>query len=197
MIFTGEELDQKDCDVFMALLNLVQEQGSYTPICSLYALRKMLSRAKGKRNSEAIKMSIDRLHAASIKMSSQNVEYAGHLINNFAFDRKKGTYVVELDQRMAHLFNDGYARFNIETRVQLKGDLTKFLHGLVLTHEAKTARPQTYKLETIHSLSRSKEKNRRNFKIKVRTAMKQLKENNVIIDWCISVGNLLKFTRSR
>ena len=52
--FSGDELDQRDCDVFMALLNLVQEQGSYRAKCSFYGLRKMLSMAKGKRNTEIL-----------------------------------------------------------------------------------------------------------------------------------------------
>ena len=197
LYFSGYELNQKDCDVFMTLLNLVQEQGTYRAECSLYGLRKMLFLDKGKKNTLALKMSIERLHDSSIKMKSPNAYYCGHLVDSFAFDERKGTYVLRINPDIANLFHDGFAKLKMETRLHLKGDLSKFLHGLVLTHRAAIDRPQLYKLETIHSLSRSKEKRRRMFKAKVASGMEQLKNLGVVLKWSISKEEVLSFTRPR
>ena len=77
----------------------------------------------------------------------------------------------------------------------LKGDLAKFLHGLVLSHKALSHKPQTYKLETIHSLSRSKETNRRKFKLKIKDGMEQLKKHGIVLKWNISKDKILSFAR--
>ena len=193
--FSGYELDQKDCDVFMALLNLVQEQGSYRAKCSFYGLRKILSVGKGANSTAALKKSIERLTEAFLVMDTPGFYYCGHLVDSFAYSEKEDTYVARINPELAVLFNDGYARLRMETRILLKGDLAKFLHGLVLSHKAPSHKPQTYKLETIRALSRSNEKQKRNFKTKIKDGMEQLKKQGIILKWSISKEDLLSFAR--
>ena len=197
MRFSGEELDQKDCDVFMALLEMVQEQGSYRARCSFYALRKMLSAAKGKNNTDALKASIMRLNKAFIEMDSPGAYYAGNLLDSFTYSEKEDTYIARINPELAFLFNDGYARLRVETRILLRSDLARFLHGLVLSHEAPYHRPQTYKIETIHSLSRSKEKLKRKFRAKVKQSMEQLKKHSILLKWSVSKEDILSFVRKK
>ena len=193
--FSGEELDQKDCDVFMAFLELAQGQGNYRAKCSFYGLRKILSISHGTNNANSLTNSIKRLTKAFIEMDTPGFYYCGHLLDSFAYSEKEDIYIARINPELAVLFNDGYARLRVETRALLKGDLVKFLHGLVLSHEAPSHRPQSYKLETIYNLSRSKEKQKRNFKAKVKKGMEQLKKCGIVLKWDISKEGLLSFVR--
>ncbi|MEM7588932.1 MAG: plasmid replication initiator TrfA [Myxococcota bacterium] len=193
--FTGELLNQSDLDVFMAAIRKIYDSGLFSSDCSLYWLRKTLGLAKGKSSSERIKDSLERLTEATIKIQTSKVDYCGHPIDYFKFDKRIQRYKLKINPHIAGLFQQGYARIDLETRYSLKGDLAKFLHGLVASHDAPYDRPQKYSLEKLRKLCNSQDGNDRRFKANIKKIMKEFKEKNIICNWGID-GNIFWFTKT-
>ncbi|MEM7589374.1 MAG: RepB family plasmid replication initiator protein [Myxococcota bacterium] len=193
--FTGELLGQDDLDVFMASIKKIYDSGSFCANCSLYWLRKTLGLAKGKSSSDRIKASLERLTEATIKIRTSKVYYCGHPIDYFKFDKRVQRYKLKINPDIAGLFQQGYAKVNLETRYKLKGDFAKFLHGLVASHEAPYHRPQKYSLGKLRGLCNSQDGNNSRFKASIKKVMTQFKESNIICNWGID-GNIFWFTKT-
>lgn len=192
---TGELLGQGDLDVFMAALRRVYDSGSFGSACSIYWIQKALGLSPGKSSSDRIRESIDRMIAATIKIDTKKTHYSGHLIEEFEFDKETQKYRIRFNPMIVSLFRDGYARINLSDRRELKGDLTKFLHGLAASHEAPYDRPQKYSLGKLGRLCNSLDTNERRFRAKVKGSMGKLKEKKIIRDWGLD-DNILWFTKT-
>jgi len=185
--YTGPRLDQADEDVWCQILQLHQEQeaaglGVRFEV-SIKSLLKELGRANGKSNKEWLRKSLLRLTASAVSVKTQNVEYAGSLVDEFIKDENSGRYIVSVNPRLATLFKDGWSRLEKEQRLALGQDQTsKWLHSFIATHRANSTSPLHMTFKALQDLSGS-DCERRRFKATVRESLKKLHEKGVIKQW--------------
>jgi len=180
--FTGEDLDQNDCDVFFELLDMSMRKQALEFDFSLYQVLKSMGKTTQTETRRQLRAGIHRLHIASIKIQIGSTAYHGHLIDEFYEDQKTGRYHAKINPKFILIFDGGYARINKTKRRLLKGDLAKALMNIVSTHKALKDKPQRIKLETLKELTRSRLP-KKNFKAELKKAMKQLQVNQIILEW--------------
>ncbi|MEM7496062.1 MAG: plasmid replication initiator TrfA [Myxococcota bacterium] len=132
--YTGEQLDQRDLDVFMAAIRMAYDNGrALEMICSVYAFEKMLGLANATSTRESIRTSFKRLTTGTITIKNDRFYYCGHLIDSFKLDKTVGRYKLQLNSEMGRLFRDGYTRINWEIRRKIRTDLgrrsRRCMHG--------------------------------------------------------------------
>lgn len=149
--YTGKQLDEADCDVWMQLLHIAKQYplGEAAPINRAEVLRS-IGRATGNKDYLWLHESIRRLHLGAIEIETNKyiikkgprVE-ALHLLDGFTYEPEDETYYLRLDKRLLQLFShsefalvDWEKRFMITHRV----DLAKRLQRLVATSSDKTQR---------------------------------------------------------
>ena len=182
--YTGMRLDQSDLDVWLEMLHVCREtQLGQTVEFEKYTMLKQLGRATGKANWKWLETSIKRMIACCVEIKSGSYRYLGNLIENGYIDDKTGRYVVVLNQNMVNLFKSGYTLQHAQKRRLLKTDLSKWLAGYLESHKATPESPHRAKLETLHSLCGSENKDARDFRRKIKQAAEALKEQNIIRYW--------------
>jgi hypothetical protein len=149
--YTGKQLDEADCDVWMQLLHIANQYplGEPVPINRAEVLRS-IGRATGNKDYLWLHESIRRLHLGAIEIETNKyiikkgprVE-ALHLLDGFTYEPEDETYYLRLDKRLIQLFShaefalvDWEKRFMITHRI----DLAKRLQRLVATSSDKTQR---------------------------------------------------------
>lgn len=194
--YTGQELDQRDLDVFMAAIRMAYDNEKELEMkCSLYAMQKMLDLKIGGSNREHIKLSFERLTSGTINIKNDRYHYCGHLIESFLLDKATNSYILKINSRLGQLFQSGYTRINWRQRCKIRSNLGKRLHSLVLSHAAPAKRPQRYTTENIKKLCRSKDSDERRFKAKIRQHMRTFKETGEVKTWTLQ-KNTLYYTRT-
>lgn len=141
--YTGEQLDQGDLDVFIHAIHLTaQKKGNRRPDGLVhFSVRGFLSaigRKPGKSGQQWLLKSIRRLSASNMEIRFENSQplysscsvYGGSLINDYFYDPKNRKYYLRVNPDLGSLFNLGWAQLCWQKRLQLPGNLTKWLHGL-------------------------------------------------------------------
>ena len=183
ILFTGEQLNQDDHDVFMQLISIGSSKpvGEYITTTG-HSLLKALGRGTGKSQHDQLKAEIKRLVEGSVEIKVKRFTYFGHLIHDAKKDEESGHWVFRLNENLLPLFGANcYTLINWEQRKQLKGDLACWLQLYLATH----ADPFPVKVETLHRLSGSKAKALRHFREKLRLALDALQAAGHIKAWYI------------
>ncbi len=153
--FTGKQLDEADCDVWMQLLHIANQYplGEPVPINRAEALRS-IGRNTGNNDYLWLHESIRRLHLASIEIETSKYQIrkgprveALHMIDGFSYEPEDETYYLRMDKRWILLFSNAeFALVDWEKRflIQKRVDLAKRLQRLVATSADKV---QRYSLE--------------------------------------------------
>ena len=131
-------------------------------------------------------------------MRFDGFEYNGTLVREFTFDECRNRWVVELNPRLAKLFDDSGATtlLPLEERRQLKTDIAKWLEGYVRSHKATKRKPHRIRIETLRDLCGSQVKRIRKFREGLTRAMDELTSASVVDAWSfISEGSVLEFSR--
>lgn len=190
--FTGLQLDQSDLDVWEQALHLARLQPLGTR-CHFVAhsFLKSLGRATGKANHEWLKDSIARLAACCVEVKYGRFTYGGSLLE-FYRDDETGRYYLEINPKMKAIYDAGYTLTDWEERADLRGKpLALWLHGYFSTH----ADPFPVKVETLHRLSGSANKDIYSFKQKLNAALADIQAIGAIEGYVIE-GELVSVERT-
>lgn len=113
--YRGEELQQDDLSVWMALINMAKDQGlSQRVLFSGYSIIKDLAWSMHSTSYQRVKESIERMKVTGIKIVSKDKKaaYSGSLIREFAWDAEdpanpgKTRWMVTFEPGVAALFTE-------------------------------------------------------------------------------------------
>lgn len=156
--YTGEQLDEADGDIIMALVFFAQPQalGTSVPLNRAQLLRK-LKRGTGKHDYDWLHRRVKALTEATLFLEARKPDgstrysigrtVAFRIISGFTYDDKTETYTYTLDPRWVQMFgNREYSLIDWDKRMQIgRGqDMAKTLQRLVAT---SADRVQRYALE--------------------------------------------------
>lgn len=145
--YTGEQLDEADADIIMALIAYAQPHplGASVPLNRADLLRK-IGRSTGKQQYEWLHRRIKALTEATLFLEAKKPDgstrysigrtVAFHIISSFEYDPETETYSYRLDPRWVMLFsNREYALIDWGKRMQIgRGqDMAKTLQRLLAT----------------------------------------------------------------
>lgn len=175
VIHAGPQLDQADLDVWQHCLHLARTDGLGTRIqFTAGGFLKAIDRSTGKSQHEWLKGAFARLSSSVVKVADGKRAYFGPMLIGGARDDETGQYVIEMNPKIASLFGtDGWTGVEIEVRRALKKQpLAQWLHQFYSSH----ARPFGFKVETIHKLCGSDNKQLAGFRRELSEALKKLSE---------------------
>ena len=175
MIFTGEQLDQADLDLWAAALSLAHgaDLDAEIPI----SLRGLLNTA-GKVWSKGSRRWLDRaalrLQSCLVEIETPQIRYRGNLLARLGKRTCDGHYVLRLDPGLRHLLDDGFSIQHWTWRGQLQKDLTKWLMGYLATHYAPADDPHQIGIPRLYDLCGSSRSRMRDFVADIRAALGEL-----------------------
>lgn len=180
--FTGKQFDQSDLDVYLELLQIVNETPIGVECCfTAYSLLKNLGQATGKANHKHLHSQLIRLCAGVVDMTDHGVRYFGHLIEGGIKDEVTRHYRIRINPEFAHFFNSGrWASLDIQQRRALgRNQTAKALHAYYSTHAA----PGPHRYETLAALVGLKNSNKRDSKANLIKAHEALKQVGSLTDY--------------
>ena len=175
VIHTGPQLDQADLDVWQHCLHLARIDGLGTRIqFTAGGFLKAIERGTGKSQHEWLKGAFARLSSSVVEVAEGRRAYFGPMLIGGARDDETGHYVIEMNPKIASLFGtDGWTGVELEVRRALKKQpLSQWLHQFYSSH----ARPFGFKVETLHRLCGSDNKQMAGFRRELAEALKKLSE---------------------
>jgi hypothetical protein len=188
IIFSGEQLNQDDHDVFMQLVFMAIDKPLGDDITvSASAILAGLGRGRGGKEHDRLKEEIRRLIKGTVDIKCNGLHFIGHLINDALQDETLPTHqrhwTYQLNPKMAVLFGrNQYTLIDWEQRKQLKQkDLARWLHLYFASH----ANPFPVSVEFLRNISGSKTKELKKFRENLKKALESLKEIGFITSWYI------------
>jgi hypothetical protein len=171
VIFTGEQFDQSDLDVYLELLNMAQPFPLGTPVkFSAHALLKALGLPTGGSNHARLHSVLIRLCGGVVDISDHKKRYFGQLIHGGIRDEITLNYEIKINPDFALLFGVGlWGKIDLATRRALgRKDVAKVLQAYYSTH----INPGFHDLETLYSLTGLRGINRKRDILKAHEALK-------------------------
>jgi hypothetical protein len=193
LTYSGEELRQDDQDVFLQLVHMMRA----VPIGHMieatgYGILSALGWGSGGKDYSRLRTSIERLARTNIEIKGEDLLFIGRLLPSMTRvgSTASSRFSLWLDPNVIKLFGkDMYSMVDWEDRLSLSV-LAKWLHSFYFTHRE----PKAYRVDTLHQLCGSKQKELRVFKQKLRLALEEL----VVIKFLVSfeiMGNLVAVQR--
>jgi hypothetical protein len=160
--FTGEQLDEADGDILMALIYYAKSHriGATVPLNRATLLKK-IARSTGKQQYKWLHRRILALTASTLYLEAKKPDgttrykigssTAFHIVSCFEYNDKKAEYSYRLDPRWVLMFgNSEYCFLNWEKRMLIRPgqDMAKTLQRLVSTSSNKV---QRYALDWLKS----------------------------------------------
>ena len=170
---TGPRLDQADLDVWEQCMHLARTGGLGARIqFAAHGFLKAIGRDTGKSQHEWLKNVFRRLASSVVEIKSGTRAYFGPMLQHGARDDETGHYCIVINPSIVSLYgSDGWSAVEFEQRRALKGQpLAQWLHGFYTTHAA----PYPIKVETIHRLSGSENRDMRGYRRDLREALAKL-----------------------
>lgn len=187
ILFSGDQLDEADCDVWMQALHEARQVPLGQPILiNRAAFLRAIGRPKSAQTYRWLHASFDRLSFGMLSIQTKKYEIGTtpksrviHLINGFDHDPKTDTYELHVDPRMLVMFTDAeFALVDWEKRLMIANrvDLAKRLQRLVVT---SNDRSQRYALEYLKEVC-CYDSPMRKFKEALTEAMEELERLHII-----------------
>jgi hypothetical protein len=197
MKYTGPQLDQHDLDVWLQCLRFIDSDELGKPVeFSAYGFLKEMGKGTSKRDYQNMNRRLTRLKATAVDVQIGEEGYVGSLIERYYRHEGTGRFVIIVDPLIASLFkNDQYSRLDWEQRIQLRGQLTKFLHAYLPTHSTKKA-PHFIGVEKLLKLSKSSTKRLGDFRKMLRKSCLELDKVGALKDWWIDENDVAHFIRA-
>lgn len=173
--FTGQQLDQNDLNVLLALMHVTREQfvgESVRFFVDQKHLLDLCNLTNSGSNIKALHERIIRLQGSVIVMITPKRRYSGQLLGPAAWDERTNVLSFVMYKSIADLLPNGsYTGLNWKVRQALSGyPLAQWLHAFYQSH----VNPHPMLLETIHKLCGSEAKEMRVFKQSVGEALKKV-----------------------
>jgi hypothetical protein len=166
--YTGEQLNQEDMTVWLALVDLMKKD----PLgkeCKFTAheILKYMGLEIGGSGYERLETSISRMTACLVKIKTERFTYGESLIEGFVIDEYTKKYKVRLNRKLIKLFGDD--------------DWTAIDWEYYGSHE----KPYPISLEFLSDLTGCKNSQKASFKRQVKTALKGLIKIGFLKSWSI------------
>jgi hypothetical protein len=152
VIFTGEQYDQTDLDVYLELLNRARPLPLGTPIrFSAHSLLKDLGRNTGNSDHKWLHSVIIRLCGGVVDMTDHKKRYFGQLLQGGIRDEITNNYEIVLNPKFAVLFGLGmWAKIDRDQRRALgRNSTAKALHAYYSSHAA----PGPHRYDTLAQIA--------------------------------------------
>jgi TrfA protein len=152
VIFTGEQFDQSDLDVYLEILNLSKLQPLGSPVkFSAYSFLKSIGRQTGNAQHKWLHSVLIRLCGGVVDMTDHKKRYFGQLIHGGIRDEITLNYEITINPKFAVLFGFGmWATIDREQRRSLGRNYTsKALHTYYSSHAA----PSAHNFETLAGIA--------------------------------------------
>jgi hypothetical protein len=199
IIYTGEQLDQGDLDVWVTVLHLARTQ----PIgqeCNItaYEMLQLLQLTDTGPNRKTLESRLSRLTVCALEvLVGPLIHYEGSLINELSRDVSKRRFIIRLTPGLRKVFaKDQFTQIHWAIRQTLNGHyLAQWLHGFYSSHAA----PYPLKTETLQKLCGSKTTDHSKFRQLLRKALDALgrasTDHGQPFSYCFE-GNLVKIKRT-
>jgi hypothetical protein len=198
IIFSGEQLNQDDHDVFMQLVSMaIHKPLGEDMTVPANAILAELGRGKGGKDHEQLKNDIHRLVTGTVNIKFDGINFIGHLIDYAIQDETLPTHkrhwTYQLNPKIAALFGrTQYTLIDWEQRKKLKQkDLARWLMLYYATH----SKPYPVSVEFLWKLCGSKTKELRKFRQNLKIALDALVEIGFITSWRIDEKDLVHVER--
>jgi hypothetical protein len=182
--YTGGQLDQSYFDVFLGILHIARgvHEGNLVRFTA-YQLLKLIGRSTGGKDHKWLYMAFQTLTATSVAVEKEGKRvFWDSLIRRGEADLEVGKYVIEISRDLAKLFERGFTRVEWEQRRKLlHKPLAQWLQFYYTSH----AKPLPISVDFIRETSGSVNKDRRDFKRRLKEALNQIQTVGVISEWRI------------
>ena len=193
--YTGQQLNQEDMTVWLALVDLMKKDPLGTE-CKFTAheILKYMGLPTGGTQYEQLEIAVCRMTACLVRIETERYIYGESLIEGFVIDKDTNQYRVKLGRHLTKLFGDcEWTAIDWEQRKQLRNKpLCLKLHEYYSSHE----KPLPVSLEFLSNITGSANKQKAGFKTKVKTALEQLIKIGFLRSYSIE-GNIMKFERNK
>ncbi len=187
ILFSGDQLDEADCDVWMQALHEARQAPLGQPVTiNRAAFLRAIGRPKSAQTYRWLHASFDRLSFGMLSIETKKYEIGItpksrliHLINGFDHDPETDTYELHVDPRMLVMFSDAeFSLIDWEKRLMISNrvDLAKRLQRLVAT---SNDRMQRYSLDYLKEVC-CHEGRMRDFKTALSDALIELERLHII-----------------
>jgi hypothetical protein len=192
--FTGEQLNQEDLTLWETLVHMAKNQ-PLGNVCTFTAhgILKAMGLPTGGIQHKQLHSGIIRLQACAVEITHQNKTYIGSLVKSGAKDEITNHYTIELSRELTRLYGDTqWTGINWDQRQQLRRKpLAQALHAYYSSHRT----PYPVKLETLHELTGSKNKQAASFKRQIVAALEELVKLGFLQDYKIE-GNTVAIKKN-
>jgi hypothetical protein len=182
--YTGKQLNQEDLTVWLALVALMRKDPLGTK-CSFnaHSILKYMGLEIGGSGYERLEKSILRMTACAVVIKTGTHTYMGSLIHDCVIDERTKLYKLTLNRHLIKLFgDDDWTAIDWEQRKQLRNKpLCLKLHEYYSSHET----PYPVSLEFLSDLTGSENKQKADFKRKIKTALEGLVKIGFLKSWSI------------
>ena len=172
ILFTGEQFDQSDLDVYLEILNMARSFPLGTPVqFSAYALLKALGLSVGGKEHKRLHEVLIRLCGGVIDITDHEKKYFGQLLHGGIRDEITQNYTIKINPDFAVLFGFGmWSKIDLEKRRALgRNNTAKALYAYYATH----INPAAHNIETLCNIAGISGKNRKSAVINAHEAMKE------------------------
>jgi TrfA protein len=171
--YTGQQLNQEDLTVWLALVDLMKKDPLGTQChFTAYGILKHLGLGTGGSAHERLNDAILRMTACAVVIKTGRQTYMGSLIHDCLIDEQTKHYKITLNRHLTKLFGENdWTAIDWEQRKQLRQKpLCLKLHEYYSSHD----KPLPISLEFLSALTGSENKQKADFKRKVKTALEEL-----------------------
>ncbi len=191
--YTGQQLNQEDLTVWLALVDLMKKD----PLgmeCKFTAheILKYMGLPTGGTQYERLAITVRRMTACLVEVETERYIYGKSLIEGFVIDKNTNQYRVKLSRHLIKLFGDNdWTAINWEQRKQLRNKpLCLKLHEYYSSHE----KPFPVSLKFFSDLTGSVNKQKADFKRQIKTALGELVNIGFLRSYSIE-GDIVKVER--
>jgi hypothetical protein len=191
--FTGKQLNQEDMTVWLALADLARQHPLGTECSfSAYGILKHMGLGVGGREHERLRLGIERMTACMVKIETGRYTYGGSLIDDFVIDEQTKNYKLTLNKKLINIFGENdWTALSWKQRKLLKNKpLCLKLHEYDSSHEF----PKPVTVEFLHDITGSRNRNKRSFKDKLKTALEEMVKIGFLESYSIE-GDLIMVKR--
>jgi len=191
--YTGEQLNQEDLTVWLALVDLMKKDSLGTECrFTAHEILKYMSLSTGGTQYEQLEMAVCRMTACLVRIETEKYIYGKSLIEGFVIDKDTNEYRVKLSRHLIKLFGENdWTAINWEQRKQLKNKpLCLKLHDYYSSHE----KPLSVSLEFLLNITGSTNSQKASFKRQVKTALEELVKIGFLKEYSIE-GDMVKVER--
>jgi len=195
---TGEQLNQKDLDVFLAIIKLNNRSDNGEVITSHNTIVDMIGRTRGGSAINGVKDSLVRLAGMNIRVEAESGEYFSGALLTVEGDTKIDCVHVKLNPKQAWMWDRATTYINLAIRKELKSDFSKWLLGYISSKPSSNRLMSCRSLDELQGECGSEVKNPREFKRRVKQSMDELYDIGFVTSWDFTgkKGNVLRFSKS-